>query len=244
MRKEPVSSTTAVILARKGSKGLPGKNTAMIAGRPCIAWTIDDALDASSVDTVLVSSDDAVALDIASRMGAFCHVRAAELAGDTTPVDDVVRAAVRGIDAEMVVVLYGNVPVRPKGLIDRATALMAQSGCDSVQSYEPVGKHHPWWTARVDVDTGDVRPWEGDVLNGGIYRRQDLPAAYIPTGGVIVVRRAALELQLGVLAGPHAFFGRTIRGVIDEPGSTVDIDTPIDLAMADAILRAQQQRAA
>lgn len=236
--------TIAVILARRGSKGLPGKNTATVAGRPCIAWTIDDALAAGSVDSVLVSSDDPEALSIASRMGAFCFVRPEELASDTATVDDAVRASIRGVGADRVVVLYANVPVRPAGLIDRAVGLLEGSGCDSVQSYERVGKHHPWWTARVDDSTGGVRPWEGDVLNGGVYRRQDLPPAYIPTGGVIAMRRAALDLELGVKAGPHAFLGRDRRGVIDAGGSTVDIDSRIDLLVADAVLREQGRAAA
>ncbi len=244
MEQQHTSSTIAVVLARKGSKGLPGKNTALVAGRPCVAWTIEEALNASAVGSVLVSSDDADVLDIASRMGAFCHVRPADLAADTTPVDNAVRAALIGHEAATVVVLYGNVPVRPVGLIDRAIALREQSGCDSVQSYEPVGKHHPMWTTRVDTSTGQVQPWDGPVLNGGIYRRQDLPPAHIPTGGVIVVRRAALELELGVEPGPHAFLGRERLGIVDPVGSTVDIDTRIDLVVANAVRRELAQQAA
>jgi N-acylneuraminate cytidylyltransferase len=238
-----MARTIAVILARRGSKGLPGKNTAPVAGRPCVAWTIDDALAAQTVDSVLVSSDDPAVLDIGSRMGALCFVRPREVAGDTATVDDAVRVSLRGVDAETVVVLYGNVPVRPAGLIDRAARRMAETGCDSVQSYERVGKHHPWWTARID-EAGGVRAWEGDVLNGGVYRRQDLPPAYIPTGGVIVVRRAALEREVGAEGGPHAFLGRDRRGVIDAEGSTVDIDSRIDLLVADAVLRERGRAAA
>jgi CMP-N-acetylneuraminic acid synthetase len=233
----------AIILARRGSKGLPGKNTATVAGRPCIAWTIDEALSAETVESVLVSSDDPVALDIGSRMGAFCYVRPPEFADDLATIDQAARVSLKGIDADTVVLLYGNVPVRPAGLIDRAVRVLEVTGCDSVQSYEPVGKHHPLWTARVD-EGGEVVPWEGEVLNGGIWRRQDLPPAYIPTGGVIVVRRAALELSLGVEEGPHAFLGRDRRGVIDEHGSTIDIDEPIDLVVAQAVLESRFQRAA
>jgi CMP-N-acetylneuraminic acid synthetase len=233
----------AIILARRGSKGLPGKNTAPVAGRPCIAWTIDDALCAETVESVLVSSDDPVALDIGSRMGAFCFVRPPETADDLATVDQAARVSLKGVDADTVVFLYGNVPVRPAGLIDRAVRLLEETGCDSVQSYEPVGKHHPLWTARVD-EGGAVGPWEGEVLNAGIWRRQDLPPAYIPTGGVIAVRREALELSLGVEEGPHAFLGRDRRGVIDEQGSTIDIDEPIDLVVAQAVLESRFQRAA
>ncbi len=236
-------SVLAIILARRGSKGLPGKNTAIVAGRPCIAWTIEEALAAETVESVLVSSDDPAALDIGSRMGAFCFVRPPEIADDLATIDEAARVSLRGDDAQTVVLLYGNVPVRPAGIIDRAVRLLEETGCDSVQSYEPVGKHHPLWTARVDEE-GAVHPWEGKVLNGGVWRRQDLPPAYIPTGGVIVVRREALDLSLGVEPGPHAFLGRDRRGVIDEQGSTIDIDEPIDLVVAQAVLESRLSRAA
>ena len=124
------------------------------------------------------------------------------------------------------------------GLIDRAVQLMLEAGCDSVQSYSPVGKFHPWWTARLDA-SGAVTPWEGDTLNHGVYRRQDLPPAFIPDGGVLVVSRAALFDELpGVPlgGGPHAFFGRDRRG-IESGGEVIDIDSPRDLVLADTVLR-------
>jgi CMP-N-acetylneuraminic acid synthetase len=106
-----------------------------------------------------------------------------------------------------------------------------------VQSYSPVGKHHPWWTARVSED-GSVAPWEGEVLNHGVFRRQDLPGAHVPDGGVLAVTRRALFLDVpGVEPGPHAFFGRDRRGVLTGEGEVVDIDSRIDLLVADALLR-------
>jgi hypothetical protein len=100
-----------------------------------------------------------------------------------------------------------------------------------------VGKFHPWWTARID-GTGRVHPWEGEVLNHGIFRRQDLPAALIPDGGVIALTRRALYLEVpGAPDGPHAFLGVNRRGVINDEGSVIDIDSTVDLMVADSILR-------
>lgn len=237
----------AIILARGGSKGVPRKNAAVVGGRPCIAWTIEAAQRARTVGQVALSTDDAELAEIAHRAGIAVVVRPAALATDTARVDDAVRHAVESLDrapgslvapSPLIVVLYGNVPVRPAGLIDRAVRVMLETGCDSVQSYEPVGKHHPWWTARVDPESGRVRAWEGDVLNHGIYRRQDLPPAYVPDGGVLVVSRRALFGEVpGVAPGPHAFFGKDRRGVTNPGGSVVDIDSPTDLLVADAVLR-------
>jgi len=231
----------AVVLARAGSKGLPGKNTRTTAGRPCIAWTIDDAQGARTVARVVVSSDDPDALDIAERLGATPHPRDQALATDDATIHAAARDAAQQHEGDPIVILYANVPVRPPGLIDRAVRTLTETGADSIQSYAPVGKHHPWWTARLDTDGSPVRPWAGEVLNHGVHRRQDLPPAYIPDGGVLVVTRDAL---LGPGAngpgrqadGPHAFLGADRRGVLTEAGEVVDIDTETDRLVAEAIL--------
>lgn len=237
----------AIILARGGSKGVPRKNAAMVGGRPCIAWTIEAAKRAETVGHVALSTDDAELAAIARGMGVAVIDRPPALATDTARVDDAARHAVgalpeiapfTGPASQPIVILYGNVPIRPVGLIDHAVRLMLESACDSVQSYAAVGKHHPWWTARVDPESGQVRAWEGEVLNHGVYRRQDLPPAFIPDGGVLVVSLRALFGQVpGVEPGPHAFFGKDRRGVTNPQGSVVDIDSPTDLLVADAILR-------
>lgn len=245
----------AVVLARAGSKGLPHKNALPVAGRPCIAWTIEHARNASCVSVTVVSTDGSALAEIARGEGAAVIERPAELAGDAATVDAAARHAVGELEAghaqgvgrrvpvgddDAVVILYGNVPVRPAGLVDRAVALLFRTGCDSVQSYAPVGKHHPWWTARLDAASAAVHPWEGVVLNHNVFRRQDLPPAYIPDGGVIAVTRRALFNQVpGAAPGPHQFFGVDRRGVLNRAGEVVDIDHRIDLLVADALLREQ-----
>jgi N-acylneuraminate cytidylyltransferase len=241
-----MTSTLAIILARAGSKGVPGKNAALVAGRPCVAWTIDDARGAWHVDRAVVSTDCSQVAACARSMGVEVIDRPASLATDGATVDDAARECVARLcgnadraceSLRAVVLLYANAPVRPSGLIDRAIELFDASGCDSVQSYAPVGKHHPWWTAVVG-DGGEVRAWEGHVLNHGVFRRQDLPPAHVPDGGVLVVSPRALFHRIeGVAPGSHAFFGKDRRGVLTSEGDVVDIDTRIDLLVADAILR-------
>lgn len=241
------AGAVAIILARGGSKGVPRKNAAPVAGRPCIAWTIQTALAARHVALTAVSTDDREIAGIARGLGAKTIERPPILATDSARVDDAARHAVQalsmyedvpGSESLPIVILYGNVPVRPEGLIDRAVEMMVKAGCDSVQSYAAVGKYHPWWMARVDEASGLVRPWEGEVLNHGVYRRQDLPPAFVPDGGVLVVTRRALFGRVPhVQPGPHAFFGHDRRGVINGEGEVVDIDSPIDLVVAEAILR-------
>ena len=243
-------NAVAIILARAGSKGVPGKNRALIAGRPCALWTIDAALASRTVGTVALSTDDPELKGLARRHPVRVLDRPPILAGDSATVDDAARHAVEtleraGVACPIVVILYANVPVRPDDLIDRAVDLLVRTACDSVQSYCPVGKHHPWWTVRIDPDSGAtpgaVRPWEGDVLYHNTYRRQDLPPAHVPDGGVVAVTRRSLFREIPTIApGPHAFLGRDRRAVVTPEGAVVDIDSKIDLLVADAILRERE----
>lgn len=230
-----------IILARAGSKGLPQKNTWPVAGRPCIEWTFDHALDACLPERVVLSTDDPIAADLAHARDIRVLDRPRELATDTATIDAAARHALDLVSPHPttpVVILYANVPVRPPGLIVRALNLLETSRCHSVQSYEPVGKHHPWWTVRFEPDAV-VKPWEGDVLNHNVFRRQDLPPAYIPDGGVIALTQDALRLRIpDALPGPHAFLGLDRRGIINPPGSVIDIDTEIDRLVAEATLHA------
>ncbi len=228
----------AIILARGGSKGLPGKNTADVAGKACVLWTIEAAQRAGSVARLVVSSDDAQALEIARSLGCEVVERPDTLAHDTATIDDAARHAYEAIGTPDVpiVILYANVPVRPDSLIDDAVKMLAETGCDSVQSYARVGKHHPWWTVRVG-DDGQVRPWEGEVLYHNCFRRQDLSAAMVPDGGVIALTPNALMRRVGAPEGPHCFLGHDRRGVITDEGDVIDIDSRIDLLVADAVLR-------
>ncbi|MFG0305940.1 MAG: cytidylyltransferase domain-containing protein [Phycisphaerales bacterium JB040] len=240
-------TATAIILARAGSKGLPGKNTAPLAGRPCLEWSVLDAQAAVSVSRVAVSSDDPRALELAEAGGAIPIRRPPDLASDTATVDAAARHAhiALGEPEGPVLILYANVPLRPTGLLDRAVAKLTETGAHSVQSYAPVGKHHPWWTARLDETSGAVTPWEGEVLNHGVYRRQELPPAYVPDAGVIAVTPDALHLRLElpeeVACSPHAFFGTSRVGIVTGEGEVIDIDSALDAMVAEASLTRREQ---
>ena len=241
-----------VILARGGSKGVPGKNWASVGGRPCVAWSIDAAMaarHAGVASVVAVSTDDLRVAEIAHDMGAEVVQRPDALASDTARVDDALRHAVEDLQKRNIVattlgtpivMLYANVPVRPAGLIEEAVGVLQRTGCDSVQSFQPVGKNHPWWTCKVQAN-GAVGAWDGGEMFHGCFRRQDLPQAHIPDGAVAVMTGRALFGAIpGVASGPHAFLGKDRRGVVNPEGSVVDIDTRLDLRVADAMLNEQR----
>lgn len=224
-----------VIIARAGSKGLPGKNARELAGRPMITHSIDHARECTLADRIVVSTDGEAIANAARAEGIEVVARPADLAGDTATVDSAVRHAVETLDdpADVIVLLYGNVPIRPAGLIDRAVRALIEHDADSVQSYAPVGKHHPYWMVRLDED-GRVSPF----IENTVYRRQDLPRLQLPDGGVIAVTRKSLFTVDA--AHPHAFLGRKRHGVTNDEGAVVDIDHAIDLAVAEAMLRSRR----
>lgn len=224
--------TLAVILARAGSKGLPGKNAALVAGRPMIAWTIDAAKAAQRLDATCVSTDMPEAAAVARAASLPVIERPPYLATDTATVDAAARHAVLAYEqlfqpVTHVVLLYANIPVRPAGLIDAAIDKLIETGADSVRSLSPVDKMHPDWMHRLDGDRMvQYRP-------NSIYRRQDLDPLFYHDGGVVAVTRESL---FNIDADdPHAFFGHDRRGVISS-GPTIDVDTPADAHVAESLL--------
>jgi sialic acid synthase SpsE/CMP-N-acetylneuraminic acid synthetase len=225
--------TLCVVMARAGSKGLPGKNAVLLAGKPMVAWTVEHACASRRVDRVVLSTDGEAIAAVGRGCGVEVVRRPAELASDTATVDSAVRHAVEEVEKRhgAVVILYGNVPVRPAGLVDRAVEKLISSGAESVQSVCPVGKSHPYWMKLlVGVGGDELKAYE----ENRVYRRQDLPGVYQLDGGVIAVTRESL---FRVVEGePHAFLGKDRRAVVTGPGDVVDVDVAMDLEVARAVL--------
>ena len=220
----------AVVIGRAGSKGLPGKNTRLVAGRPMICYAIEHATQAECVTRVVVSTDGDEIAAAAESMDVEVVRRPPDLASDTATVGAAVRHAVQALGAteSIIVILYANVPVRPSDLIDRAVGLLRDSGADSVQSYSDVGKHHPYWMCELDEEQR-VKPYVDNTID----RRQDLPKLLSLNGGVIAVTASCL--QQAISGEPHSFLGTDRRGIETPPGSVIDVDDAIDLAVAEAM---------
>lgn len=229
-------SVLAVVIGRAGSKGLPRKNALPVAGVPMLARSVRFAKASREIDRVVVSTDGEEIARLARDEGVEVFLRPDSVSNDQATVDSAVRHAVAASGSQdgIVVILYGNVPVRPADLADRAVRLLRETGADSVQSYYRVGKTHPYWMSRLDAD-GRV----SQFVENRIYRRQELPPLFMPDGGVIAVRRASLfDVREGE---PHAFFGRDRRGIETREGDVIDVDSALDLAVAEAILAARER---
>ena len=228
-----------VILARAGSVGLPNKHLLPLHGRPVIAHTFNHAKAARSLTRVVVSSDCPRILGLASTAGFEPLTRPAHLATSDASVQDVMLHALESIEAQgnfradALVVLYGNVPVRGPDVIDRAIAMLRDTGCDSVRSFCPVGKWHPAWMSKLEgTRVEPLRP-------GSIHRRQDLEPLFLHDGAVVAVSRQSMLRGRANPADPHAFFGADRRGFHTAAGETIEIDELRDLYWAEAVLRAK-----
>ncbi len=232
-------SALGVILSRAGSKGLRDKCVRPLLGRALIEYTFDHALAARRLDAVVLSTDSQPAAQLAARRGIETIERPPALATDTATVDAAARHAVETWElrhdavADVIVLLYGNIPVRPPGLIDRAIEHLRRSGGSSVRSVAPVGRHHPDWLHRLDGDRMvQFRP-------NSIYRRQDLEPLYYHDGAVVALTRRALFDALRTPDDKQAFLGPDRRALVLAPQDAVDVDDAFDLLVAEAVLRAR-----
>lgn len=229
-----------VILARAGSKGVSNKCVTPLLSRPLIEYTFDHARAATCLDEIIVTTDSKPALKLARERGLKTVERPRELATDEARVDDAARHAVLALEkgfAErygIIVLLYGNIPVRSPGVIDRAVARLVATGADSVRTVAPVGKHHPDWLHRLKGPNADLMR---SYRENRIYRRQDLEPLYYHDAAVVAVRRAALFGALEYPDDPQAFLGRDRRALVQRPDEAVDVDEPFDLLLAEVILR-------
>jgi N-acylneuraminate cytidylyltransferase/CMP-N,N'-diacetyllegionaminic acid synthase len=222
----------AVIPARGGSKGLPGKNIVPLMGKPLICYTIEAAKNSKYVTRIIVSTDDEKIAKIAKENGAEVpFLRPADLAKDETPSLPVVQHAVKYIeDAEgcimdVIVLLQPTSPLRNETYIDDAVEKILGTGADSVITVCRV-KQHPYWNFIAKGDS--LCPFIRNDVNP--TRRQDLPETYAPNGAVYVVRRDVLFNQNSIL-------GKDIRAVVMPVEESIDIDGYFDLFIAEMTLK-------
>ena len=225
----------AVIPARGGSEGLPGKNLLDGGGRSLIARAVEAALDAQTVDRVLGSTDDP---DIAATMveaGAEVPwLRPPDLALADTPDPPVFLHALRmlartGYEPEIVVNVRPTAPLRTGADIDGAVRLLVEHpAVPSVKSVSPPVKHpYKMWSIEAD---GTLRPlipeWHDRHGGDPDVARQRLPSVFASDGAVDAVRVRAL-LDTG------RFHPGPVLAYLMDPARSLDVDSREDLLLAE-----------
>ena len=230
-----------IILARAGSRGLPHKHTRDLCGKPVISYTFAHALAARTLTHIAVSTNITKVRALAEAAGIEAVRRPAHMARDMSPVEEALRHATlhlerrHGVTAELIVTLYGNVPLRRKGIIDRVVRHARKTGADMVRTYIPVGKYNPYWMLQIRGD--HVTPFLPKATGKVLFLRQKLPMAYLHDGAVDVITRQALFNTSVSARGPFAMPGEDLRAVLQKPTDTVEIDRAEDLVTAESLLR-------
>ena len=223
----------ALICARGGSKGVPGKNIRELGGRPLIAWSIEQALRCSFSDRVVVSTDSEKIARIAIKHLAHVpFIRPRELAMDDSPEWAVWQHALREMDAsenfrpDYVVVLPPTSPFRSTGDIANGLEKLRDADTDIVISVTESGRN-PYFNM-VELDHAGYAHLSKSS-DRKITRRQDAPKVYDMTTVLYAVRADFVLKSRGI------FEGRV--KILEVPEiRAMDIDTEMDLRFAEFLI--------
>lgn len=215
----------AVIPARGGSKGIPHKNMRLMAGKPLIAYSIENALSSELIDAVVVTSDSDEIRAFASQYdGVMAFDRQSELAEDAVTLDPVIYdATVRwekamGERCDVVVTLQPTSPLLSTKTLDSALRAFLSSEDDTLISV--VNAPHLSWEAGPD---GRPKSAYEKRLN-----RQQLPPRYLETGAFFMARRGSVT--------PQSRIGAQV-GVFEVPAEeAADIDSREDWIVCESLL--------
>ncbi len=175
----------AIIPARGGSKGIPRKNVIPLAGRPLIAWSIEQARAARGVEGVYVSTDDEEIAQVARHHGASVVRRPQELASDTASSEDALLHAIDAIEATTrvtsVTFLQATSPLRESIDIESALDVFQREQADSLFSCTEV-RDLFLWEPREDTYASVTYDFRAR------RRRQDIAPRYLENGSIYVFK--------------------------------------------------------
>ena len=227
------------IFGRGGSKGLPGKNIRLLAGKPLIAYAIEVAHSSQLINRTIVSTDDPKIAEVARQYGAeIPFMRPAELAQDHSPewlawrhaVQTIGQAEKRAIDR--FVIIPPTSPLRTVADIDACINLSLETDADFVITVRP-SERNPYFNM-VELSSSDdarlVIPPQGPI-----YLRQSAPVVYDITTVAYVTRPE-------FLCQANAIFDGKVKAVQIPTERAIDIDTELDFLFAELLMTRMQQR--
>ena len=229
----------AIIQARGGSKTIPGKNIKLIAGKPLISWTIEEAKKSKYIDRIVVSTDDKKIAAVAKKYGAEVpFLRPKKLAADKAKSIDLLQHALWWLKEnenycpDVVVQLKPTNPLRKAVHIDNCIKIFLKS--KNIDSLITVTKSpaHPLKTWKFSGDF--LVPF----IPENVYRikeaaklpRQSLPEAFVQNSCVNIIRPDTILKK-------NSSIGKKVKGVIMEREDSINIDTLLDFMVAELLLK-------
>lgn len=219
----------AIIPARGGSKGVPGKNIKLLGGKPLIAYSIEQAIASKSFAKIIVSTDDENIAKIALQFGATVpFMRPSELANDTASSISVVQHAVDFLASkneffDVVCLLQPTSPFREKGFINKAIDKFKSTKADALVSVLPVPQeYNPHWVFETDINGMlQIATGEKEIIK----RRQELPNAFFRDGAIYLTKIEFVK--------KGTFYGEKLGYIESNPDLYVNIDTMQDWIVAE-----------
>lgn len=219
----------AIIPARGGSKGLPGKNIKPLNGKPLIAYTIECALKSEKISHVVVSTDSNEIAEIALKYGAEVpFLRPDYLATDEAKAIDNYIYTIHRLsefyneDIDSFIVLQPTSPLRLPEDIDGAITMFQEKQADSVISYTQ--EAHPiFWHKYMDEEGRLINIFDDTLAN-----RQDLQKSYYPNGAIYVFKKSIIERGL--------YYTKNTFAYIMPRNRSIDIDYIEDFQYAEFLL--------
>ena len=228
-------SVLAVITARGGSKGLPGKNLLPLVGRPLVCWTVEAATGARCVDRTVITSDSPEIRSAAVACGVDEAVaRPAELAGDRARQEDAVLHVMDHVERQgqafdLVVLLAPTNPLRPAADIDAAASLLVSTpNARAVMTVVECGDH-PLQAGRLAAD-GSLAGFMSDEVKW--LNRQELPTYHRVCGSVCIAEWEHFRAE-------RSFMTDATYALETSRKHGLDIDEEIDFRLAETILDSQ-----
>lgn len=222
----------AIIPARGGSKGVPGKNIRIIDGEPLIHYTINTALSVLPAADIVVSSDSKDIINIAKQYDISIHERDSSLATDNSPVSETVDTILslyekkNGCKYDYIMLLQPTSPLREtQHLLD---AIESIKNCNFANSLISVCEMHDVHPARMyNIKDRVLSPI---IAKYETLRRQDIPPAYYRNGSIYITQRDAFSTQKQIMAKPSIPF-------IMDSKYLLNIDEPRDIILAEVFIK-------
>jgi len=229
----------AFIFARGGSKGLPGKNTRMLCGKPLLAWAIECARAVPRIRRVILSTDSEQIAQVGREYGAEVpFLRPSELASDDSPEWLAWRHALSYIEEtegrlpEVMVSVPTTAPLRLPLDIDNCLDEYEKGGADMIITVTDA-QRNPYFNMVKANDDGSV----GLVIepDNGISRRQDAPEIYDMT-------TVAYAVNPTFVFSHSSHFQGKVRAVHIPTERAIDIDTLLDFEVAEILMRRREDK--
>jgi len=218
---------TAIIPAREGSKGIPGKNLKILCGKPLIQWTIEIAIKSTFIDKIIVSTDSVLIAKIAKSLGAEVpFLRPKELSSDSSKIIDVISYYLNELpEIDNFILMQPTSPIRELSDIKNLVDLENKFKTNSVVTVVEHSKH-PYLMYSIGEDMKLKAYLKVDKSSN----RQSYPNVYLLNGSLYLSRRSF------ILENKSFINQNTIASIMPIERS-IDIDNMKDWYKAESILK-------